>query len=410
MTGEAAAARLHDPVAHSEALGGFLAGALVGVTAAVGVAVVVGMAATAVAAEVATGGLATPLVAGAAVTVGEFAVNVVVGGALTQAAEKEGEALGSKRMGSKTGEVSAGASDVYINGRPAARALDADTCHASKIAQGSKTVHINGRPAARVGDKLTCGGAITDGSPNVRIGGPTATEASIQSEVPSWVRWAVIVASLLPALGAAARAIGPAIAEVEAGGIERALQVGGKALGRAMKARAGETPPATTEPFSYTPKKLGQTEPGAVPNTPELQAEMDGAASAQARSAPGYPDLPAEKAATFGDDVRPWNGDGDGSVRRVIGRDEDANGGYWQTDVPQTEAEWRGGSAVLNDWNGDGGYVESPSDGLRGWIGSARPQMSSDGVNVLPGQGEQIWIPPGSAKPGPTMPTPWSGS
>ncbi len=245
MAGEVAAARLHDPVAHTEALRGFLAGAVVGIAAAAGVAVLVGMAATAVAAEVATGGLATPLVAGAAVTVGEFAVNMVVGGALTQAAENEGEALGSKQMGPKTGEISAGAQNVYINGRQAARALDADTCHASKIAQGSKTVHINGRPAARVGDKLTCGGAITDGSPNVLIGGPTATEASIQSEVPSWVRWAVIVASLLPALGAAARAIGPAIAEVEAGGLGRAMQVGAGKLSPeidAQAARLGTTP------------------------------------------------------------------------------------------------------------------------------------------------------------------------
>ena len=26
-----------------------------------------------------------------------------------------------------------------------------------------------------------------------------------------------------------------------------------------------------------------------------------------------------------------------------------------------------GGSAVLNDWNGNGGYVESSPKGLRGW-------------------------------------------
>lgn len=203
--------------------------------------------------------MATRLVAGVAVTVGEFVVNAVVDEALTQAAENEGEALGSKQMGPKTGEVSAGAANVHINGRQAARALDADTCHASKIAQGSKTVHINGRSAARVGDKLTCGGAVTDGSPNVMIGGPTATEASIQSEVPSWVRWAVIAASLIPALGAAARAIGPAIAEVEAGGIGRALHVGVKALGRAMEERAGKLSPeidAQAARLGTTPEKL----------------------------------------------------------------------------------------------------------------------------------------------------------
>ena len=100
------------------------------------VAVVVGMLATAAAVEIASGGLATPLVAGVAVTVGEFAVNAAVGGLMTQAAENEGEALGSKNMGSKAGEASAGAGDVH--GRPAAWALDADTCHASKIARGPR--------------------------------------------------------------------------------------------------------------------------------------------------------------------------------------------------------------------------------------------------------------------------------
>lgn len=93
------AARLHDPVAHSHALGGFVAGALVGLAAAAGVAIVVGMAATAIAAEVATAGLATPLVAGVAVTVGEFAINAVVGGKLMGLAEDAGEALGSSSMG-----------------------------------------------------------------------------------------------------------------------------------------------------------------------------------------------------------------------------------------------------------------------------------------------------------------------
>ncbi|WP_443024932.1 hypothetical protein [Sphingomonas sp. Leaf242] len=45
------AARFADPVAHSQALGGFVAGALIGLAAAAGVAIVVGMAATAIAAR-----------------------------------------------------------------------------------------------------------------------------------------------------------------------------------------------------------------------------------------------------------------------------------------------------------------------------------------------------------------------
>ena len=238
-----AAARLHDPVAHSHALGGFLAGAALGLAAAVGAAVVIGAVAGAVATEVATAGMATPLVVGAVATVGEFGLNAVVGGKLMGLAEDEGQALGASSLGAPSGAISAGSPNVKVNGLPAARATDPDSCDASKLAQGSRLVAINGLPATRVGDKTTCGAVVVQGSPNVVIGGPAATMAPIQSEVPAWARWAVVVAGLLPALGGLARAIGPAIAEVEASGFARAAQTGAKALGRAMEARAGKVSP-----------------------------------------------------------------------------------------------------------------------------------------------------------------------
>ena len=269
MTGQPAppAARLGDPVAHSQALGGFLAGALAGAAAAAGVALVVGMAATAIAAEVATAGLATPLVAGVAVTVGEFAVNAVVGGALTGAAEKAGEALGSKSLGPATGAVSQGSANVLINGLPAGRVGDAESCHAGLVAQGSSGVFINGRPAARVGDKTTCGAAIVGGSANVFIGGGVTTRLPIQSEVPQWARWAAVVIGLLPALGGAARALASGIAEVTETGLARAAQTGVKALGRAMEERAGAVrPPA---PFQNEP----MIPPGAKVKTSGFTAE-----------------------------------------------------------------------------------------------------------------------------------------
>ena len=240
------AARLHDPVAHSHALGGFVAGALVGLAAAAGVAIVVGMAATAIAVEVTTAGLATPLVAGVAVTVGEFAVNAVVSGTLMGLAEDAGEALGSQSMGAPSGEIGQGSPTVFINSLPAGRVTDAETCDAGKVAQGSATVFINGLPAARVGDKVTCGAVIVGGSGNVFIGGGTTTPLPVQSEVPEWARWAAVVVGILPALGGAARAIGPALAEVEATGLARAAQTGVKALGRQMEARAGGRPSGKT--------------------------------------------------------------------------------------------------------------------------------------------------------------------
>ena len=410
---EAPAARLHDPVAHSHALGGFLAGAAVGLAAALGAAVVIGAVVGAVALEAGTAGLATPLVIGVVATVGEFGLNAVVGGKLMGMAEAAGEALGASSMGDPSGEIAAGSPNVRVNGLPAARATDAESCDAGKVAQGSLTVGINRLAAARVGDKTTCGAVIVQGSANVRIGGPTGTFAPIQSEVPAWARWAVVVASLLPALGGLARVVGPAIAEVEATGFARAAQTGVKALGRAMEGRAGGGAPEAAGEGSapFLPKKMGETEPGAVPATPELQAQMKAASTRGAMSAPGYPDLPANEAQNFGDGVRPWNGDEQtGTISRVVGAESDPNGSYWQAGAPDTEADWRGSSAVKNDWNGDGGYVESNPQGLKGWIGPAAPQMSSDNVNVLPGGGEQIWIPKGSATPGDVKPTPWSGT
>ena len=348
------------------------------------------------------------------VTVGEFAVNAVVGGALTGAAEKAGEALGSKSLGPATGAVSQGSANVLINGLPAGRVGDAESCHAGLVAQGSSGVFINGRPAARVGDKTTCGAAIVGGSANVFIGGGVTTRLPIQSEVPQWARWAAVVIGLLPALGGAARALASGIAEVAETGLARAAQTGVKALGRAMEERAGggaraAPPEAADSPF--LPKKMGETEPGAVPATSQLQAQMKAASERGIVSAPGYPDLPANEAQNFGEGVRPWNGDKQqGTISRVIGAESDPNGSYWQAGVPGTEADWRANSAVKNDWNGDGGYVESSPQGLKGWIGPAAPQMSSDNVNVLPGGGQQIWIPTGSAKPGDVRPTPWSGT
>ena len=97
--------------------------------------------------------------------------------------------------------------------------------------------------------------------------------------------------------------------------------------------------------------------------TPELKGQVNGGAAATAKSAPGYPDLSADATATFNNDARPWNGDTHpgGTMQRVIGQGRSANGHFWQSKVPATEAEWRAGSAVQNNWDGNGGYVESPT-------------------------------------------------
>lgn len=434
MTSAAPAARVDDPFGHSSAMNGVLIGLAVG--ALIGTAIL-------------TGGVSL-IAVGAAV-------------AITGGAGMAGQAIGQTIPGPDSGVITTGSPNVSIDRRPAAMtvlatgACSRDSGPPVPVATGAKTVRINNQLAARVGETMACSAVIRRGSTGVFIGGPGATAIKPTPEVPVWLENTMLamtiggtaigtlgvgltygagaaVGSLVggaggsylggqaASAGAAAMgygATGQAIAGVAGGMLGGALgggagfrggQMAGSRMVTAAKAPVGPPRAASApESFPYSLKKVGQTEPGAVPNNPALQAEIDAGPLTRARSADGYPDLPADKAATFGDDVRPWNGDEHvGPIRRVIGSDRDANGGYWQAEIPRTEAEWRAGSAVLNDWNGNGGYVESPATGLRGWIGSARPQMSSDGINVLPGHGEQIWMPPGSASPGPTIPTPWS--
>ncbi|QDH17193.1 PAAR domain-containing protein [Swingsia samuiensis] len=239
-----AAARLGDPIGHSKALTGFVAGAVTGLVFATGVAIAATMVAGAVAAEVVTAGLATPLVAGVAATVGEIVVSGAVGSYLSSKTENIGENIGSK-MQASTGLVVEGSSNVFINGKPAAFVTKKVVCskigHPSgdMVAEGASTVFINGQPAGRVGDQVVCGGKIMAGSSNVIIGSPTKRVLSVNPEVPHWVRTAAFVASFLPGVARGAyRLAGAAIKAVAEKGLVGAAKAGGKAVARAMERRA----------------------------------------------------------------------------------------------------------------------------------------------------------------------------
>ncbi|WP_081293409.1 PAAR domain-containing protein [Tritonibacter mobilis] len=76
---------------------------------------------------------------------------------------------------------STGASpDVYVNGIAVVRQGDAyadhgcGVCpapaHGRNLSGGSGSVFVNGKPAGRVGDANSCGGAADAGSPNVSFG------------------------------------------------------------------------------------------------------------------------------------------------------------------------------------------------------------------------------------------------
>ncbi|MFA9394637.1 MAG: type VI secretion system PAAR protein [Halodesulfovibrio sp.] len=85
--------------------------------------------------------------------------------------------IGTDHDGFHPTKVTAGSSDVFIDGLPAARVGDPlephdkpnHPKHGRAIATGSSTVFINGRPAALTGGKIDCGG-VTIGSGTVNIG------------------------------------------------------------------------------------------------------------------------------------------------------------------------------------------------------------------------------------------------
>jgi uncharacterized Zn-binding protein involved in type VI secretion len=68
------------------------------------------------------------------------------------------------------GAVAGGSPDVFVGGVSASRQGDATTI-ASPIVQGSADVLINGHPAALVGGRTECGGAVVSGAPTVFING-----------------------------------------------------------------------------------------------------------------------------------------------------------------------------------------------------------------------------------------------
>jgi len=170
------AARVGDPIAHTQAMSGLL----IGLAAGAALAVV----------TVATGGLGGVIVA-AAIAGG------AAGGGLA------GAYIGETIMGSPSGAVAVGSPNVFINGRPAGLVL-MGTANCTEesgapvpVAQGSDSVFINGMPAARKGDKLVCSAVILEGSANVLIGGPdSVTYIEMEPEVPPWLTTSLTVVAL----------------------------------------------------------------------------------------------------------------------------------------------------------------------------------------------------------------------
>ncbi|WP_395316617.1 RHS repeat-associated core domain-containing protein [Variovorax sp. UC74_104] len=181
------AARLHDPIAHTNAHARFWAKFAGGLIGGIAVGFAVGVAAAAV---VGTGGLAGPLVAGA-VVVGARMAGGYVGASL---GESIADALVPETL-TVTGMITSGSSDVFIGGKAlgAARAspdapMDTVSCKNDSpqilLAEGAETVFINMGVASRKDDHTECGAKVSDGAPTVFIGGPTARVRDVADEVP----------------------------------------------------------------------------------------------------------------------------------------------------------------------------------------------------------------------------------
>ena len=244
MSDERPAARVGDPIAHSNAMSGLLKGLVVGLA----VGVLVG-------ATIATGGGALAVVAG-----------VGAGMGLTSFGALSGKYIGEGSMGSPCGNFVTGSPNVMINRRPAtmtlvATATCADHSGTPPLATGAATVFVNGKPAGRIGEKVGCSAlSIEPASPNVMIGGPSASDPAVvvTPEVPAWAVTALQVMGVAGAimalpyaiatvgvaatigggaggylgaagLGAAGHALGKAMGLSETG--VRSLEVGGQFLG-----------------------------------------------------------------------------------------------------------------------------------------------------------------------------------
>ncbi|QIQ71960.1 DUF6531 domain-containing protein [Pseudomonas coronafaciens] len=219
------AARLMDEIEHTGALTGFVLGAVVGIAAVAYVSF-----------AFATCGLGAILLGLAVGLAGNALASI-------------GESIGSA-FSSPAGQIDSASPNVFINGRPAAFAIESTAVcdkHSPivKVAEGSSNVFINGQPAARKGDKLTCGAKIGTGSPNVFIGGGTHRYLAVHDEVPTIVRYTV---DILMVVAGGAKAVG-SIAKL---GLQAGLKAAGPCALRFMGGvflsdaivRFGVAPPA----------------------------------------------------------------------------------------------------------------------------------------------------------------------
>ncbi|WP_105265888.1 RHS repeat-associated core domain-containing protein [Escherichia sp. MOD1-EC6099] len=184
------AARLYDPIEHTQAAMGFILGAIVG-------AVFIAVASAAL------------VIFGCGFFLGLFMGFLI--GKIGLGILEVGEAEGRKHT-VVTGKITEGSHNVFTNSRKAAIVeRSTATCEkhppVTRVAEGSTNIFINSKAAARKGDRTQCDAKISDGSDNVFLGGGAKAYLPITPEVPdSWrisTGWLFMAAGFLGGLGAA---------------------------------------------------------------------------------------------------------------------------------------------------------------------------------------------------------------
>lgn len=272
-------------------------------------------------------------------------------------------------------------------GMPACH-ITSQTAHGGIVILGFPTVLIGFLPASRIGDMHTCpmvtgvvphvGGPFILGSPTVIVGEMPQSRVTDQLTCVGPPDVAV--------MGCETVLVGMA-----GGGGAASAVVGVQAMGASVPVQD----PASSS--SSQPSAQLQSD-GTIKTTAPAGSRLP----PNTLSQPGWPDLPADQAPNF-QSAQPVNLPPGTKLYRVIGDTNAPDGSYWSLGVHGDEASWRNDCAVKPKWNNDGQFVSYtvPPEGCKAWMGPASSQGDFKGGAV------QFYVPPGSVKPGPPIPTPW---
>jgi uncharacterized Zn-binding protein involved in type VI secretion len=268
--------------------------------------------------------------------------------------------------------------------------ITSETAHGGTVILGFPTVLIGFMPASRITDMHVC--PMADG-PVPHVGGPFVMGSP------------TVIVGMMPQSRVTDQLVCVGPPDVAVMGCETVLvgeAGGGGAAGAAagIQAMGAEVPKESPESITSSQPSSELQQDGTV----KTSGPPGGRLPENKLSQPGWPDLPAEQAPNF-QSAQPVNVAPGTTLYQVAGDGSSGEGSLWSPGVAGDEAGWRNSSATKPKWNNGGKVVAHtvPQEGLKAWAGPASSQGS------LGGGAMQVYVPPGTVKPGATMPTPWAG-